>query len=176
MCYWSYTDREPSVERLLEICLHCGISPTELFSGAELSATQHCEEGHGRHKRGWLLRRFSAAERELLVAQMRSAIETTPGISLAAVARAAGVNHRSLKALSPALAAELSRLYKEHRSKSRDEKFRASCAIIDDYVRECAEREVHPTIRDLGLRFPSPGCLRDPKLARYARDRFHSAP
>lgn len=167
VCYWQYTDREPSLQRLLELCFRNGLPALEVCRGS--TTIEQSRPRDLQAARAWRFRTLSEEEKDEIqkrAAEM-AARDYPPCVKHAA--SELGVAAGTLKALAPATCDTLSK-----RSKAQKELIRKVRSVrFQQKVRWAIRRAVDqgevPTMRAIGAALSAPGILRAPDCHSFAR-------
>lgn len=167
VCYWNYTDRQPSLQRLFELGLRNGLPLIDLCRG-RLDPSIH-PLAPRKIRRAWTSRTITPEHRQRLLEHLREVASRDHPPCVQHVARALGVAAGTLKSLSPDLCAEIRR-----RSTIQNKVTRSVRSLwFQQKVKLCVAGKVaageSPTMRHVAGYFEKPGVLRFPEYHRFAR-------
>lgn len=167
VCYWRYTDREPSLQRLLELCFRNGLPALQVCRGSttiEQSTPRDLQAA-----RAWRFRTLSEEEKDEIqkrAAEM-AARDFPPCVKHAA--SELGVDAGTLKALAPGTCDTLSKQSRAQRNLIREVRLVRFQQRVRWAVQKAVDQGEVPTMGAIGAALNAPGILRAPNCNAYAR-------
>lgn len=166
VCYWRYTDRQPSLQRLLELCLRNGLPILDVCRGdVEIveSASLKCEI-----ERAWTFRSLSAEEKQVLKDRLGriAARDYPPCVEHAA--KELGIARGTLESLAPEVCKEMGKRSIDQKSLINTVRFLRFRNKVDLCVKAKVKEGKVPTRRHIAMCLSNPGILRSPIWRQYA--------
>jgi hypothetical protein len=173
VCYWRYTDREPSLQRILELCFQNGLPALEICRG-NLTVTQ-ATPAQNETRRAWRFRTLNEKQKNDIRARLATIAEREypPCVEHAAVEL--GVAAGTLKTLAPEHCEIMSKRSRAQRNLIGAVRFLRFQNKVKQCVNAKAKQGKAPSLRDIASYLSEPGLLRSPKCRNYARAEIEQA-
>ena len=173
VCYWRYTDRQPSLQRLWELSLRNGLPLLDVCRGSRV-ITAHSLPNHG-IPRAWQFRLLTPEQKEGLRSGLATIAsrEHPPCVQHAAIEL--GVSAGTLKALAPRVCEDMSKRSRSQRKLIVAVRFQRFQNKVKRYVDDIIGEGKVPTFQDISSCFKSPGVLRAPQCREYVRAEIERA-
>jgi hypothetical protein len=173
VCYWTYMENQPSLQRLWELGLRNGLCLLDICRGSiGVSAPTNPS---GDSPRAWKYRRLTSSQKKRLLADLAliAARDCPPCVIHAA--QELGVAAGTLTSLAPDLCKKLDRLHRGGRQLTSAVRFIHFKQKVTCCVNAHIDVGKVPTMRDISLVFKKPGILRSPKSREFARAEIERA-
>lgn len=167
VCYWQYTDREPSLQRLLELCFRNGLPAPEVCRGSV--TVEQCASTDLGAARAWRFRTLSEEEKEGIQERVAEIAERDFPPCIKHAATELGVAAGTLKALAPAACDTLTKRSKAQKNLTNKVRFIRFQQKVRWAIKRAVDQGEVPTMRTIGAALSAPGILRAPKCHAFAR-------
>lgn len=173
ICYWNYTDRQPSLQRMLELGLRNGLPLLDLCHG-QLDFSVLPPEPR-KIRRAWTSKSITTKQRQQLHDHLREIASRDHPPCVQHIAKALGVASGTLRTLAPDLCAEITQRFTIQQKITRKVRSLWFEQKVRGYIAREAAGAGKPTMRGLALCFQKPGVLRFPAYNQFAREEIARA-
>ncbi|HWA27564.1 MAG TPA: hypothetical protein VG734_18050 [Lacunisphaera sp.] len=174
LSYWRHSEKLPSLQRLIELCLSLGLPVMDVCQG-ELDPTEEPRPLRGPISKAWQHRRITCARRKEIETELREFATSPFPPPLKQIATKLGVDLSTLEGIDAKACAKISASGKSHKSIVTAVRFERFRQHVDLRISRAKQTGEGLTIKTLGDTLPNPGIMRSPKCREYVAQMLKKA-